>query len=1358
MASPLKSPGVSLREIDISGPTALTPQGIPAGVIGTAQKGRAFVPVTFATYQDFVAEFGESDGEKFGPLAVNEWMKNARSGAYVRVLGIGDGKKRQEDGRVNNAGFVVGSSLVQTSGFVGSNPYANSAPGNIPEPGRTHFLASFLKATTAGSAAVFNDAFGEELITETQSYPILRGVIFAASGVNIALATDSIDNNTPSPTEPATFELGAGDDAGASHGKVITENGKQTFIMLLNGHKPSDLYSNVITASFDPTAADYFANVLNTDPLKVEEAGHLLYAHYDVHPAIAVPDVVGSITTTVVPPAAVRKRNLVSNLTFDRVPDAGASVTFTKNDGDDVTLTFVAGAAGPNQISIDNPAPLANAAAAAAALNTKINAVLAGFFSSTVNIDVVTVTGVVALTTDTVPSIDLAGVSSEIIAYTVNNAAASGEDLDVDLTFADVPLAGTVVTLTTGDNDDVSFTFVAGAAVGPNQISIDTPAPLADATAAATALANAINANATVGAYFSASNAFAILNIIGDNTPAGTVPPAVTVTEPDAIVEDVTFTAIPGINSVTTVTLSDVPLAGTAVTLTKNDGDEVTLTFVAGAAGANEISIDGLADATAAATALANKIDASLAGFFDATTVGPSVTITGFVGLVGSTVPSVSVDTVFDAALLLTGAGNRNEVDELSPNYENFEDRFQTAATPWFISQKFGGKNKRLFKIHSIDDGAAGSNLFKITIENITASNNVNYKYGSFDLLVRDFNDTDIDPVVLESFRGLTLDPNSARFISRVIGDRHAFYDLDQSAGRQKLRIEGSYPNASRYIRVETDVQVQRAGVNPESLPVGFAGFAHTNTSGKTAEEGDALLTGYISNSTLLTVEDLAKVKEPPVPMRGSLSQGVGIAKKLNSKLTWGVQFETQTNPQNLNSNAVFNKSISSFAKYFPNFQTGGLNFLSSDNSGAPDLGAGIVVDCDSFNNNKFTLENVQVVKTISGKPDSTKWGAAVYRRDGSLADELVGTDGTVYGAVDTKFIDPTVDLKDVANRQFIKFTCMAQGGFDGVNIFDREKSKMTDLAARREFDDELKQGGVFGPTIAAYRKAIDVLGEKTDVDIQLLATPGLRHPTITDYAIDAVENRFDAMYIMDVEEKDQENSFMTGSAGQLPSVSYTVNNFKSRNLDTSFAAAYYPDLIITDPATRTNIQVPPSVPVLGAFALNDATAYPWFAPAGFTRGALYSVLETQVKLSRANMDTLYDADINPVTSFADSAGVVVFGQKTLQQAQTSLDRVNVRRLLISIRRRVRRIAESFIFEPNRAETLARFSNLVTPVLQQIQSQNGVDRFKVQIDTSTTTQADVENNTVRGKIFVQPTRAVEFISLDFVITNQGANI
>ena len=108
-----KSPGVSTREIDLSGPTALGPQGTPAGIIGTALKGRAFVPITVATYQDFVAEFGATDGEKFGPLAMNEWMRNSRAGTYVRVLGVGDGKQRNSGtGKVTNAGFVAGAQLT----------------------------------------------------------------------------------------------------------------------------------------------------------------------------------------------------------------------------------------------------------------------------------------------------------------------------------------------------------------------------------------------------------------------------------------------------------------------------------------------------------------------------------------------------------------------------------------------------------------------------------------------------------------------------------------------------------------------------------------------------------------------------------------------------------------------------------------------------------------------------------------------------------------------------------------------------------------------------------------------------------------------------------------------------------------------------------------------------------------------------------------------------------------------------------------------------------------------------------------------------------------------------------------------
>jgi len=142
-------------------------------------------------------------------------------------------------------------------------------------------------------------------------------------------------------------------------------------------------------------------------------------------------------------------------------------------------------------------------------------------------------------------------------------------------------------------------------------------------------------------------------------------------------------------------------------------------------------------------------------------------------------------------------------------------------------------------------------------------------------------------------------------------------------------------------------------------------------------------------------------------------------------------------------------------------------------------------------------------------------------------------------------------------------------------------------------------------------------------------------------------------------------------------------------------------------------------------------------------------------------LDSLYNDRVNPLVAFVGAStsgtnpksGIVVWGQKTLQLAASSLDRVNVRRLLIEIRRQVRDIAQTIIFEPNREATLARFSAAVTPRLQRIQALAGIERFRVIIDSSTTTQTDIENNTVRGKIFVQPTKSIEFVSLDFVVSN-----
>ena len=998
-----KSPGVSTREIDLTGPTAIAPQGTPAGVIGTANYGPAFVPVTMATYQDFTATFGETDGEKFGPLAMNEWFRNARAGTYVRVLGVGDGLKRISSsttnsggesiapGAVLNAGFVVGSKQVGATGFIARNPYAT----DLGTPGRTFFLGAFMSESAGSTFFSSAGLVGPAIAAGTGAIPILRGVIMTPSGVHMALSGAGATN------VPATI---AGVSNGGAHiGAINLQSSDLSFTMLLNGHIATSQYPNIITASMSPASPNYFANVLNTDPTLIQQAGHYLYSHFDVSTQVAA------------------------------------------------------------------------------------------------------VTG-------------------------------SGYDI------------------------------------------------------------------------------------------------------------------------------------------------------------------------------------------------------------------VAKIGNIEQSAFILTSSLSRNVGSATIPNFEGFSDRFRTAFSPKVVSQKFGGRNKNLFKFHALDDGATANTAFKISIENIKKSK-VDGGYGTFDVVVRDFVDTDNAPVVFEAFRGLDLNPSSNNYIARRIGDVHTYYDFDKSVGSQKLVIDGNFSNLSKYIRVETFSEVADGMIDASALPVGFRGPFHLLTAGSSImQEGSR--PSVVSSNTWSR-----SLVQPPIPFRQNLVTGVTPKTTINPSLYWGAQFEYVDSLTEPNKNTTLDVTLANSTKYFPYYATDSQAAWVGDNEGAISSD-GSIYDADLFNNNFFSLEKVQIVTGSDGVVDAAEWASAVYRRDGTLLSSLTKKNGDTQPG---RFLDVTTDFGDAPSINFFKFTMFMQGGLDGVNIFDEEKAKLTDLAAQREMDDSTNQGDISGPTVASYLKALDVMAEKSDVDIQLLAIPGIRTNRITDTALSKVEGRFDAMYLMDIKEYDTYAEQITSTATQI-NVTNTVSKFKSRNINSSFGAAYFPDVIITDPKTLTNLKCPPSVAVLGAFALNDRVAYPWFAPAGFTRGALSTVVESAVKLNRNNLDSLYEADINPITAFPGSAGVVVFGQKTLQATESALDRVNVRRLLIDIRRRIRTIANSFIFEPNRESTLSRFSSAVNPVLQRVQQQQGLDRFKVIIDTTTTTQADVENNTIRGKIFLQPTRAVEFISLDFAVTNAGTEI
>ena len=294
------------------------------------------------------------------------------------------------------------------------------------------------------------------------------------------------------------------------------------------------------------------------------------------------------------------------------------------------------------------------------------------------------------------------------------------------------------------------------------------------------------------------------------------------------------------------------------------------------------------------------------------------------------------------------------------------------------------------------------------------------------------------------------------------------------------------------------------------------------------------------------------------------------------------------------------------------------------------------------------------------------------------------------------------------------------------------------------KYYDAITDTNTQGLVASDYTQTLNLLTNKDEYQFKYISTPGLvrdfaSHASVVNSLITKVQERGDTMAIVDMLD-------YNANISEVVSEASTVNS--------SYAATYWPWLQTLDPNTGQQVWVPASTMMPSIYAFTDSISEPWVAPAGINRGTLSTVIKAERFLTQGNRNTLYEANINPIATFPNS-GVTVFGQKTLQKKKSALDRVNVRRLLIELKSTIKQIADALVFEQNTVATRNDFVSQVNPYLSSVQQRQGLYTYRVVMDETNNTPTVIDNNQLVGAIYLQPVKTVEFIVLDFNVTQTG---
>lgn len=639
-----------------------------------------------------------------------------------------------------------------------------------------------------------------------------------------------------------------------------------------------------------------------------------------------------------------------------------------------------------------------------------------------------------------------------------------------------------------------------------------------------------------------------------------------------------------------------------------------------------------------------------------------------------------------------TGSTN---ISPITCDLNNYKEQYRFASTPWIVSELKGDAQNvemvKLFRFHTISDGNAANIQIKISIENIKPDD------GLFDVVIRSFYDTDASQIVLERYGKCSLVSGTSNYIGLKIGTS-----------------DGAYVTKSKYVTVEIndDDKVRT------SVPCGFLGYPVRNFKGVIPGNSSAV-----------------KVSQPILSYNTMVDEDIKARK----------QYFGLSDLTGIDEDILAYKGVEAY-------------------NGMPEgLTPSFHLDSRLVTENDVSTGDTDFSQTVTVDGETGYTWTTVSRNNVTSEgiEPRIGTEALMEGTI-------------YENVQYRKFTVVPYGGWDGWDVYRSSRTTSDDFKYSKykgtinytsgigtSFDvirDPLEYNLDAGEKAItsdwyAFLSAIRTFANPKTIDINVLATPGIDYVNDTLLVQEVIEmveeERADSVYVVTTPDKPFGAS---DSVSDMYTPEEAVYNLEDTEIDSNYTCSYYPNIQYYDEDNNVYVYLPPTKDVVRNFAQTDNVSYPWFAPAGWERGSV-DAEKPKKYLKLSEQDTLYQGRLNFINSFAQD-GFKIWGQKNFQLADTQMNRISTRRLLLRLRKLISIACIKLIFDPNDSTTKDTFKSLVNPILQDAFNNRGISDFRIDVDDSVEAR---ERHELPAKIWIKPIGALEYIDINFMITPEGAN-